>query len=83
MGSSLRCKVTGCDLDDCGVCRRCGSEKEATHEWSEVERTRPCFKRSVCDRCQAEREIADHDWETTGSGPLGIELKCSRCGLAI
>ena len=83
MASSLRCKVTGCDLDECGICRRCGSEKEAEHAWKETDRKRPCIKRSVCERCDAEREIADHDWETTGTGPLGAELTCSRCAMSI
>ena len=84
MPSSLRCKVTGHDLDECGICRRCGSESEANHEWKEAaERNRPCFKLSVCERCQTERETADHDWETSTGGPQGIVMKCTRCGLSI
>ena len=75
---SLRCKVSGCDLDPCGICRRCGSEKEASHAWQEAERTRPCFKRQVCQTCEVEREQPDHEWDSTATG-----LKCTRCGFAI
>ena len=78
MGSSLRCKVTGCDLDECGVCRRCGSEKKATHQWENAEQNRPCFNREICAVCGQEREQPDHDWDAAPQG-----LKCTRCGLSI
>jgi hypothetical protein len=84
MASSLRCKITGCDLDPCGVCRRCGSEAEAKHQWEEAERERPCFPRKVCSVCGAERESPDHDWEmTTGVSQDIPVLKCRRCGMSI
>ncbi|MDX1389002.1 MAG: hypothetical protein R3344_07415 [Acidobacteriota bacterium] len=84
MGSSLRCKVTGHDLDECGICKRCGSEDNAGHDWKEAaERKRPCFKLSVCERCGSDREIADHDWQMSEGGPQGIMMTCSRCGLKI
>ena len=83
MASSLRCKVTGCDLDDCGVCRRCGSTAKAQHRWVEAERLRPCFTRKVCERCDTDHESPDHDWET-GTGAAGdIQMTCTRCGLKI
>jgi len=75
---SVRCKITGCDLDECGVCRRCGAQKEAKHQWKEAERDRPCFPRQVCERCDAKREQPDHDWEPTPNG-----MKCSRCNFSI
>lgn len=83
MSSSLRCKVTGCDLDDCGICRRCGAEQDAKHLWKDAERKRPCYTLKVCERCAQEKESPDHDWES-GTGP-GQQLKmtCSRCGLEI
>ena len=83
MSSSIRCKVTGCDLDECGVCRRCGDERESEHSWKEADRERPCYLRKVCERCGRERESPDHDWES-GTGPAGdIKMTCKRCGLAI
>lgn len=75
---SVRCKITGCDLDGCGVCRRCGSQKQAKHQWKEAERKRECFPRQVCETCSAQREQPDHDWEPTATG-----MKCSRCGFSI
>lgn len=78
MASSLRCRITGCDLNECGVCRRCGKVENAQHEWKEAPRERPCFPREVCERCNEEREQPDHDWEPSPQG-----LKCSRCGLSI
>jgi hypothetical protein len=84
MSSSLRCRITGCDLDECGVCRRCGAEAGAQHRWNEAERTRPCFHREVCERCGAEKERPDHDWATvTGAMADVTGLRCSRCGLSI
>ena len=85
MPSSLRCKVTGHDLDDCGVCRRCGTEAEPNHEWKETTpRKRECYRLEVCARCEQEKEIADHDWEQVpGKIPDTMDLKCSRCGLQI
>jgi hypothetical protein len=81
---SVRCRITGCDLDECGVCRRCGDESKASHQWSDADRTNPCFSRRVCDRCQAEESQPDHDWQMSESpGPDGSALKCARCGLAI
>jgi hypothetical protein len=80
----MRCRVTGCDLDDCGVCRRCGDESKASHAWTDAERNNPCFRKEVCERCRTEREQPDHDWEMSQSaGPDGIAMKCSRCGLKI
>lgn len=78
--SSLLCRVTSCDLDDCGVCRRCGSESLSRHEWKEAERNRPCFRRKVCSGCRKENEVPDHDWQTSGASS---QLKCARCGLSI
>lgn len=84
MATSMRCKLTGHDLDECGVCRRCGSEGEAKHDWQEGERHRPCFRLQVCSRCQAEKETPEHDWAPTGISPTGDpQLKCSRCGRSI
>ena len=77
---ALRCKMTGCDLDACGVCRRCGSEAKANHNWQETEPERPCFKRKVCQTCNQEHEMPEHDWEASEGGPDGIQMKCSRCG---
>ena len=76
--TSIRCKITGCDLDECGVCRRCGGHKNASHRWKEAERDRPCFARQVCERCNAMHERPDHDWESTPTG-----MKCRRCNFAI
>jgi len=84
MASSLRCKISGCDLDECGVCRRCGAESAAKHSWRAADRERPCFDRKVCERCGKEREIPDHDWESTvGLTPDVPALRCTRCGLSI
>lgn len=84
MASSIRCRVTGCDRDDCGVCRRCGDDREADHAWQEAERNKPCFPRMVCERCGAEKEKPDHDWEIGGPTPQGeLSMECSRCGLRI
>lgn len=84
MSRSIRCRLSGCDLDDCGICRRCGDESRANHQWSEAERKEPCFTREVCDRCRVERQQPDHDWQMSESpGPTGVSLKCSRCGLVI
>jgi hypothetical protein len=81
--SSMRCKVSGCDLDPCGVCLRCDSEAKARHDWQDVDRERECYAKRVCSRCQRERESPDHDWSTS-TGPAGdLQMKCSRCGLAI
>ena len=78
MPSSMRCRITGCDLDECGVCRRCGNDSEAKHRWQEADRTRPCFPRKVCEVCGQEKEQPDHDWESVDGN-----LKCLRCGLVI
>jgi hypothetical protein len=75
--------MTGCDLDDCGVCRRCGAERETKHVWKEIERQRPCYRIEVCERCRKDRENPDHDWEM-GTGPAGdVKMTCSRCRLEI
>ncbi|MHC4925544.1 MAG: hypothetical protein ACYTG4_15925 [Planctomycetota bacterium] len=80
----MRCKITGCNLDDCGVCRRCGSEAKSEHAWKEIEREKECFGLKVCERCGKRHETPDHDWAPTGGSVAGdIELRCSRCGLAI
>ena len=78
MAASLRCKMTGCDLDDCGVCKRCGQEKDPQHQWKEAERERPCFPRELCQRCETAREQPYHDWDAAPGG-----LRCTRCGLKI
>jgi hypothetical protein len=78
MSSSMRCRITGCDRDPCGVCRRCGDESGAKHDWREADRERACYRHEVCDRCGREREQPEHDWESVGGN-----LKCSRCGLAV
>ena len=80
---SLRCKVSGHDRNECGICRRCGDESEATHAWQSADRQEPCFELSICERCNAERKKPDHDWEPfqTPAGESG--LRCSRCNLAI
>ena len=88
MSSSMRCRITGCDLNDCGVCRRCGSVKNANHKWKDSERNKPCFQRKICERCGEERLSPDHQWEmseapATGAGIHGPDLKCGRCGLTI
>ena len=84
---SMRCKLTGHDLNDCGVCKRCQDASEAKHDWAEQERERECFKRSVCTRCGEIQEKPDHDWTPTPAehdlDGSGIEMKCSRCGLKI
>ena len=78
MPASIRCRITGCDLDECGVCRRCGDASKAEHRWQEATRNEPCFPRWVCERCGKERQQPDHDWETVGDN-----LKCRRCRLTI
>jgi hypothetical protein len=83
MSSSIRCKVTGCDFDDCGVCRRCGAERETHHDWKEAERKRPCYELKICDRCGTEKESPDHDWDSSTSPAGEIQMTCKRCGLAI
>jgi hypothetical protein len=84
MAKTIRCKVGGCDLDKCGVCRRCGSEAQAQHQWQEAERHRPCFALKICELCKTEKETPDHDWETVeGAMPGTTNLKCKRCGLSI
>ena len=84
MASSLKCKIAGCDLDKCGVCRRCGSEVKAHHQWKEAQRHRPCFHLKVCELCRAEKETPDHDWEMAAGVMEGMtSLKCTRCGLSI
>ena len=65
--ASLRCKVTGCDLDACGICRRCGDTSAARHDWAEAERKRPCYKRLECSRCDEVNESPEHDWTPTPS----------------
>jgi hypothetical protein len=83
MTAPLRCRITGCDRDPCGVCRRCGTEKDTSHDWGELERDRACFRKEVCTKCGREREQPDHDWQA-GESPTGeMSLTCSRCGLAI
>lgn len=78
--------MTGCSRNECGVCTRCGDASEASHDWNESERERPCFKRTECSRCGEVNETPDHDWTPTpgltGDG-TGIKLKCDRCGLEI
>ena len=83
MAKPLRCRMTGCDLDPCGVCRRCDTEQDAHHTWKDAERERPCYGKEVCETCEREREKPDHDW-TPGVNALGeTSLKCSRCNLEI
>lgn len=84
MGPSIRCRVTGCDLDECGICRRCGDASKAAHQWKEADREKPCYERKLCERCGEEKSQPDHDWQTGTSAVTGeIEMKCSRCGLLI
>lgn len=84
MARTIRCKVTGCDLDDCGICRRCGDSSKARHSWAAAESENPCYRRETCDRCGATRDQPSHDWEPSSQvGPDGVALKCSRCGLTI
>jgi hypothetical protein len=84
MGKSMRCRLTGCDLDDCGICRRCADSSKEHHEWKDAERTNPCYSRELCERCQKERHQPDHDWVSSPSpGPDGVVLQCSRCQLKI
>jgi hypothetical protein len=65
------------------VCRRCGIEKDTTHQWKDVERAEPCVRKEVCEKCGREREQPDHDW-TPGTSATGeTSLSCSRCGLSI
>jgi len=80
--ASLRCKLSGCDLDECGICKRCGSEERAAHDWTDVERERPCYALRRCTRCGRTAEKPDHDWEAQ-PGVVDVELTCSRCGLKI
>ena len=75
---SMRCKLTGHDLDACGVCKRCGEAKGSQHQWKAAEREQPCFKREVCERCETERQQPEHDWQMENAN-----LVCSRCGLKI
>ena len=81
--ASLRCKLSGCDLDECGICKRCGSEDKAAHDWADVERERPCFHLKRCTRCEKSAETPDHNWEAKPGIVDDIELTCSRCGLKI
>lgn len=80
---SLRCKLSGCDLNECGICRRCGSEEKAEHDWTDVERERPCMKLKRCTRCDTTHETPDHDWEAKPGVVEDIELTCSRCGMKL
>lgn len=75
---SMKCRVMGHDLNDCGVCTRCKEDVKGTHDWQEADRAKKCFRREACSRCEAEREQPEHDWQMTDGA-----LKCSRCGLAI
>lgn len=82
--SSLRCKLSGHDLNECGACRRCAAEVEPQHDWQDAERKEPCYQRRVCERCGREHQSPDHDWQPVP--PTGVQesaLKCSRCGLSI
>ena len=88
MGSSLRCKMSGHDLDPCGICRRCADSASASHSWKDAERERPCFRLRVCETCGSTEEKPEHKWEPAPrasgiEGPMGPDLKCSRCGLVI
>jgi predicted Fe-S protein YdhL (DUF1289 family) len=84
MARSMRCKLSGCDLDDCGVCRRCGDASKERHQWGAAESDDPCYRREVCQRCRRERRQPDHDWQSSPSkGADGVTLRCSRCGLTI
>ena len=78
MAAKMMCKIAGHDPDDCGVCKRCGREENTRHEWKEVERDRPCFRRENCGKCGQTREQPDHDWQMGEK-----DLHCSRCGLSI
>ena len=78
MGKGLRCKLAGCDRNECGVCRRCGDQEGADHAWIEVERDEPCYRKEACDRCSEERAQPDHDWQS-----IGGDLQCARCALKI
>jgi len=80
---SLRCKLSGCDLDDCGICKRCASEDGAEHDWAEVERDRPCFKLKRCARCDKTAETPDHDWVSKPGVVDAVDLTCSRCGFRL
>ena len=87
MAKSMRCRLTGCDRNECGVCIRCGSEKDVAHKWVDAESEDRCIQLKRCERCDAEKKKPDHDWEPTGKpDPTGIggpELRCSRCGMVI
>ena len=84
MPQSLRCRVTGCDLDPCGVCKRCGEDRQARHEWQDDEREKPCYRRQTCERCSVVKQSPDHDWQTqAGTAGMDPKLDCSRCGLEI
>ena len=78
MAKGLRCRITGCDRNACGVCRRCGDHQGAEHEWIEVPREEPCYRLESCTRCEEQRAQPDHDWQ-----PVDDDLKCSRCALKI
>ena len=80
---ALRCKVTGCDLNACGICRRCGDESKSNHEWQKAESTEPCSNVLTCERCDAEKKTPRHDWGPfeTPAGESG--LRCTRCNLVI
>ena len=79
----LRCKLSGCDLDGCGVCKRCGSKEKELHDWQDAERERACFELKKCSRCDAEKEKPDHDWQSRPGIVDEIELACARCGIKI
>jgi hypothetical protein len=83
MTASMRCRLTGCDLDPCGVCRRCETEKDTTHDWQDTDRDRACFRKQACAKCGREREQPDHDWEPGVAASGEPSLTCSRCGLEI
>ena len=82
MGTSVRCRLTGCDRDPCGVCKRCGDEQGAAHDWQDGERQDPCYRHEVCSRCSNSRDQPDHDWNPVVTA-AGTNLSCSRCGLEI
>jgi hypothetical protein len=84
--ASIRCKLTGCDLDPCGICKRCKDQSAADHAWEEAERDRPCYKRLTCANCDEVKESPVHDWTpkpVDAADGSGVELRCSRCNLKI
>ncbi len=85
MSSSMKCRLKGHDLNECGVCSRCEAQVEAGHSWEDAPREKPCFRREVCARCGVAQEFPDHDWESfaTPAGLTETGLKCTRCGLTI